>query len=123
MQDNEMDRILSGNDEIVPSSGFASRVMDAVLREASEPPPIAFPWKRALPGLAVWIAALVALFSSGRSVQSVATPPTVARFSASLMEILNSANRYGVGWILLALAVSAVSAVLPLWLTRRRVRA
>lgn len=55
--DNELDRILS-HGEILPSSGFTASVMDAVRREAAAPPPIPFPWKRALPGL---IAAGVAL--------------------------------------------------------------
>ena len=49
--EDEMDRILSGEDEILPSSGFTVSVMDAVRREAAAPPPIPFPWKRALPGL------------------------------------------------------------------------
>lgn len=49
MDDAEMDRILSRQDEIQPSSGFAVSVMEAVCREAAAPPPIPFPWKRALP--------------------------------------------------------------------------
>ncbi|MGB9489494.1 MAG: hypothetical protein WCA92_03405 [Terriglobales bacterium] len=49
MKDDDIDRILFQQDEIVPSSGFAASVMDAVRREASAPPPIPFPWKRALP--------------------------------------------------------------------------
>jgi hypothetical protein len=51
--DEEIDRVLSRDDEILPSSGFAVSVMDAVRREAAAPPPIPFPWKRALPGLVV----------------------------------------------------------------------
>jgi hypothetical protein len=53
ISDEEIDRILSREDEILPSSGFAVSVMDAVRREAAAPPPIPFPWKRALPGLVV----------------------------------------------------------------------
>ncbi|MGB9236560.1 MAG: hypothetical protein WCC04_19300 [Terriglobales bacterium] len=49
MDDAEMDRILSRQDEIQLSSGFAASVMEAVRREAAAPPPIPFPWKRALP--------------------------------------------------------------------------
>ena len=48
MSDAQIDRILS-REEILPSSGFVSSVMDAVRREAAAPPPIPFPWKRALP--------------------------------------------------------------------------
>ena len=50
MKPEELDRILSKADEIVPSSGFAANVMDAVRRESSAPPPIRFPWQRAVPG-------------------------------------------------------------------------
>lgn len=49
MKDPEIDRILSTGEEILPSSGFAASVMEAVHAEASAPPPIPFPWKRALP--------------------------------------------------------------------------
>jgi hypothetical protein len=51
--EGEINRILSREDEILPSSGFAVSVMDAVRCEAAAPPPIPFPWKRALPGLLV----------------------------------------------------------------------
>jgi hypothetical protein len=54
---DEFDRIMS-EEEILPSSGFAASVMDAVRREAAAPPPIPFPWKRALPG-AVFAAAIL----------------------------------------------------------------
>ena len=55
---DELDRILSQCETIVPSSGFTARVMEAVEQEALAPPPIAFPWKRAVPGL---VACLVLL--------------------------------------------------------------
>jgi hypothetical protein len=122
MHDDEMDSILSVRDEIVPSSGFTSRVMDAVRREAAEPPPIAFPWKRALPGLVVWVGALLATFVFARSAQSVASKPMLSGLSASVADILHSANRYGVGWILLALTIPAVSVAWSLWLTQRHVK-
>ena len=43
MKDDELDRILSKETEIAPSSGFVSAVMDVVRSEASAPPPIPFP--------------------------------------------------------------------------------
>ncbi len=55
---NEFDRIMS-EEEILPSSGFAASVMDAVRREAAAPPPIPFPWKRALPGAVFAAATLI----------------------------------------------------------------
>ncbi len=80
--EDEMDRILSREDEILPSSGFAVSVMDAVRREAAAPPPIPFPWKRALPGLVVGglalavvlVAGIVAIVQFGRT-------STTAQFS------------------------------------------
>ena len=53
IENDEIDRALSREDDILPSSGFAASVMDAVRREVAAPPPIPFPWKRALPGLVV----------------------------------------------------------------------
>ncbi len=58
MNDPEIDRIFSNQDEIQPSSGFLVSVMDAVRREAAAPPPIPFPWKFALPCLALAVVAL-----------------------------------------------------------------
>src|SRR6202043_1907907 len=63
--DSEIDRILSREDEILPSSGFTVSVMDAVRREAAAPPPIPFPWKRALPGLVVGAFAIALVLVAG----------------------------------------------------------
>jgi hypothetical protein len=48
-----IDRILAADQALVPSSGFLASVMDRVREEAAAPPPIPFPWKRALPGMAL----------------------------------------------------------------------
>lgn len=58
---DDLDRILSHEQKIIPSSGFTASVMDAVQTAASTPTPIPFPWKRALPGLFAAIVALAAL--------------------------------------------------------------
>ena len=57
--DDHIDQILSREEEIVPSSGFAASVMEAVRREAAVPPPIPFPWKRAWPMVALAGAAIM----------------------------------------------------------------
>jgi hypothetical protein len=44
-----IDRILTSESEIVPSSGFLDAVMDRVREKAAEPAPIPLPWKRVLP--------------------------------------------------------------------------
>jgi len=48
--DAEIEAILAGEAELVPTSGFLASVMESVQQEASAPPPIPFPWKTALPG-------------------------------------------------------------------------
>jgi len=61
MSDAEVDRVLSKADEIQPSSGFVASIMESVRREAAAPPPIPFPWKRALPILLLASLALALL--------------------------------------------------------------
>jgi hypothetical protein len=63
--ENEIERVLSREEGILPSSGFAASVMDAVRREAAAPPPIPFPWKRALPGLVVAALMLLLVLVAG----------------------------------------------------------
>lgn len=65
MNNDELDRILSQPDDIQPSSGFAVSVMDAVRAEAAAPPPIPFPWTRALPVLLVGVVVLIAVAVAG----------------------------------------------------------
>lgn len=121
---HEIDRILSRKykDEILPSSGFAASVMDAVRREASAPPPIPFPWRRALPGLIVGALALALLLVAGvfallqlrsaSSAVSLTVPPilTSALQPSSLQQNLGSAA----AWTLLSLLLAFVSVKLSL---------
>jgi hypothetical protein len=48
---DKLDNILMSESELVPSSGFLASVMDRVAEEATAPPSIPFPWKRAIPGM------------------------------------------------------------------------
>ena len=43
MDSTAIDRILAAEEELIPSSGFASSVMERVQEEAALPPPIPFP--------------------------------------------------------------------------------
>ena len=134
MSDDELDRILSRNDGIEPSSGFTRNVMDAVRREAAVPAPIAFPWKRALPGLvlcalcvgAILVAAIVR--SGSQPVRDTPGPSIWTDIwnglwtgLANLAGLLRTLNAGGLGWILLALVLTFASIVLSMRLTRRRV--
>ena len=77
MTNEDLDRILSGEGEIVPSAGFTALVMEKVRLEETAPPPIPFPWKRALPGLVVVGLALGAVLVGLAEVvwRAWATPP------------------------------------------------
>jgi hypothetical protein len=48
---DKLENILASEPELVPSSGFLTTVMERVAEEAAVPPPIPFPWKRAIPGM------------------------------------------------------------------------
>lgn len=47
---DELDRILSGDPHIEPSSGFSADVMRAVSLSARTPSPLPFPWGRVVTG-------------------------------------------------------------------------
>ena len=99
VEDEEVDHMLSREDEILPSSGFAVAVMDAVRREAAAPPPIPFPWKRALPGLVSFAGALITLL-----VIVFTRPVRGTELADGLVRAVQPA-----GWIALAAVVSLVS--------------
>jgi hypothetical protein len=123
-EEDEMNRILSRDDEILPSSGFAASVMDAVRREAAAPPPIPFPWKRALPGVVVggpvlawiliaWIADMSRLM--GASTMGAPTSPRLSLSSPSVAQLLLHGNiGSAVGWILLGLVIAFLSTKLSM---------
>jgi hypothetical protein len=122
MQDQELDRILSRDADLVPSSGFASGVMDAVHVEASAPAPIPFPWRRALPGFAAWALALVYLIAAvlRQPGESAAGPSTAGNVFSSLTSALRSVQAVGAGWILAALLLSYLCVKLTLLVVRGR---
>ena len=75
---DEVDRALLADETLVPSSGFAASVMEAVREAAAAPPPLAFPWLRFGIGLGAcvaWAAAGVAILS--RVDLSVASSPAL----------------------------------------------
>jgi hypothetical protein len=97
-QEDDMNRILSREDEILPSSGFAASVMDAVRREAAAPLPIPFPWKRALPGLVVAALALASALAAGVvALAQLARASAAQQFSVSLPSVLPSVFGFGSG--------------------------
>jgi hypothetical protein len=114
----EIDLILSREQEILPSSGFAVLVMNAVRRESQAPPPIPFPWKRALPGVLVggFALALVLIAIAAAILQAdKAAPP---QFSVSLLSGMPPLFHGGIEsaaiWTVLALLAVLVSVKLSM---------
>jgi hypothetical protein len=125
-EENGLDHILAAEETILPTSGFAASVMDAVRSEAVAPPPIPFPWKRAWPGLAAAALALATIVLA-----IVATVPLLriapaeaASPSWNLTGMVRSTLGTGIlspdtKWTALGLLLSAVSIWFSLRLTAR----
>ncbi len=111
MRLDNLDRILSAEEEILPSSGFVSSVMDVVLREAASPPPIPFPWKRALPGLVVAGLTITFALVAGfiQLIGGVRPLPLPQRPALEFAPTFEAAKGVGVDWILLALLLTLAS--------------
>ena len=113
MTDDRINKILATEEELVPSSGFLASVMDRVREEAAAPPPIPFPWKRAIPGIVVaagvlgWGALEMVRFVEPSLHAVKLEPPHIA---ATMTQPLEQAT-----WVAVALAVSLVS-----WMISRR---
>lgn len=123
MRNDDFERILSEEEEILPSSGFAASVMEAVRREAAAPPPIPFPWKRALPGLIVSVLALVwaIMESVVQVIRGNVAAPLPTSFSHTLTSIADSGRTVAACWIVLVLLLSFVSVNFSMRLVRGKV--
>jgi len=110
---NSIDRILATEEALIPSSGFLASVMERVLEEAAAPPPIPFPWKRAIPGMLLLTGVLgwggYEFVSEGvAAVRDISFAPP--HLSGALTQPLEQA-----GWVAMALGASLLS-----WLLSRR---
>lgn len=113
----KIDQALSADEQLVPSSGFLSAVMERVHEEAAAPPPIPFPWKRALPGILLAVAVFGwALWQLLRYL-----PQAVGRisFSTPQLSVASTHDLLNLGWIALACVIWLFSWWLSSRLTRR----
>lgn len=122
--EDEIDRILSRDDEILTSSGFTASVMDAVRREATAPPPIPFPWKRALPVLVLGVLILGLILVGGVVAMVRLGQPMTPQLPVSMPSVTPSLLGGGVQsaivWIVAALLVAFVSVKLSMRLASGR---
>ena len=105
MKPEDLDRVLSEESEIVPSSGFVGAVMEKVTSEATAPP-LPFPWTRAWP-LAAGFAVLLlwlAYLQFGSRVEAPA-PDLIAWFEM----IVPMATGWVAGGLLVTIALTAWS--------------
>ena len=100
---DDLGRALSNEPEIEPSRHFTRAVMAAVARAEAEPPPLAFPWRRALPGMVVVAAAAVLVVSGVVSPSgAVAAPPGADELGA----LIRGASAPPAIWTMVGLLVS-----------------
>jgi len=115
MKREELDRALSTEGEIVPSAGFTDAVMEAVRREATIPPPISFPWKCVLPGLAFAVFAVLALLLLPSPTKTVGSPVFSSTHLAAVLGVLpETTRRLGLDWLIVALLLAWASVKLSM---------
>ena len=96
MDGENLDRIVAEEDELIPSSGFVAAVMERVETEAVAPPPIPFPWKRALPGMV--LAAAVLVWAAVEMARAVRTAGGLALPQMHLSDVTTPAFSRLDGW-------------------------
>jgi len=110
MKRETIETILATEEELIPTSGFLDSVMERLQEEAAAPPPIPFPWLRALPAMVV---AAVVLGGSAFVLVQQGIPAMrgislgAPQIPAAAVQPLEQA-----GWVALALGVSLLSCLL-----------
>jgi hypothetical protein len=109
MSNDELEFIddrLASHETLLPSSGFAARVMEAVRREAATPPAIPFPWKLAVPGMVAFVACVALLVVGLMRAHWAMSAAAVPSISAAVGDEI---ARYEIGWVALSLLVTAIT--------------
>jgi len=131
MTDRELDQILGSELEVVSSSTFADSVMRSVRREATTPPPLAFPWLCVAPAVTVFGLILAVLIVVPLAESSEPATPVLGFewFDLSLLgswtgawlqSLLGLLNSIATAWIAAALLLTVACVVVPLRLVRGR---
>ena len=109
-----LDRLLDQHladrsEQLAPSSGFVASVMESIQAEAAAPPPIAFPWRRVLPGALAAVCGLIVLvvlvLRGGTASAVQLAGPTLRAWHSSLLPCL-LAGETVLCWSLVAACIS-----------------
>src|SRR4030095_1461340 len=121
MREHELDQVLSGEKNVMPSAKFTKSVMDAVWTEAATPPPIAFPWTRALPGIAAGVFASMWIIIEGFRLYATQTGSTsiLGTWIERLTPWIARADVAGLRWVLVALLLTTACLALTWRLAER----
>jgi len=112
MTPDDLDRILSSEDDLAPSSGFARNVMAAVRRRDAAPPALRFPWLRFAAGVAA-----SGVMAAAGTVLLLRSAPALAAMTAPLAPLATVAPE--LGWAAAAAILSLGLAFAPRLLARR----
>jgi len=107
LTNEKIDKILAREEELIPSSGFLASVMERIEDEAAAPAPIPFPWKRAVPGMAL----AAGVFGWGAVELARIGVPAASRISLPAVHftVVLSRPAEQAGWVALALGISLAS--------------
>lgn len=122
--DSLLDQNFAGSaEELAPSSGFVLSVMESIHAQVSEPSPIAFPWRRVMPGVVAVLCGLAALIVVGlRTIHTGTTAGPTTQVHALLAHSFPPAVTSGemtLCWVLLAACLSIVVVAASLRLAGR----
>jgi hypothetical protein len=131
LADDALDRLLDAHlaesIELAPSSGFVASVMESIHAQATEPPPIAFPWRRVLPGAIAILCGLLAFVvfavheasTAPRGAPPVAEPSTTALWRHLSLALAFTPREITLCWILLAACLSFATVAASFRITGR----
>ncbi len=112
MKSDDIERVLTNEEVITPSPDFLASVMRAVRRQAAALPPMKFPWLRLLPAILAMFVAIMRVFWD--LIGFLYDPDVLAGFTEQLQQFGEVAARFGVQWIVLAVAITVVSLMLSI---------
>lgn len=118
MAASPIDRMLAGEEELIPTSGFAASVMERIQEEARVPAPMAFPWRRAVPGvvLAAGVFGWGGYEFAGQARAAVSDVVFTAQHGPADLTANVSGPIGAAGWVVIALGISLAS-----WMVSRRI--